>query len=229
MKIEVQIAASLMCCNSLIMGEEVLALQNAGCDGFHVDIMDGTFVQNFAMNIRDIQFIRQITPFSIDAHLMILHPSRYLNAIVNSGASRVILHPESCLNYIDDLQSICSLGAKAGIALSPTDPLCSLNERSVQFIDTVLVMAVNPGFAGQPYLPGTEDRVDQIQQRLNNLGASHVLIEVDGAVSTQTLPLLFERGARKFVAGTSGLFLEGTSYAQNVQQLKTSITCLMVS
>jgi ribulose-phosphate 3-epimerase len=220
----IEITASLMCCNPLILGDEIRMLCDAGCDGLHIDIMDGFFVKNFAMNIRDICHIRKITSLPITAHLMIYEPSSYLTALAAAGADRVIIHPESCQETLVVLETLHSLGVKAGIALSPATPLSNLTTRSLSLIDTVLMMAVKPGFSGQPYLPETADKITQIRQILKMHLAPHVLIEVDGAVSVQTVPDLYDRGARKFVAGSSGLFLEGKSYTQALRELKTSIS-----
>lgn len=216
----VTISASLMCCNPLILGEEIHNLQEAGCDGFHIDIMDGNFVQNFAMNIRDLRFIRKAAYLPIDAHLMIRDPSRYISALAATGIDRISIHPEACGDYIAVLRQIRQFGIRAGIALSPHIKFQVLTSEVLSLVDTVLVMAVNPGFAGQSFIPETVERVSLLSRMLEN---RRIIIEVDGAVSTRTIPILHEEGARKFVAGTSGLFKENIRYYQAIQDLKNSI------
>jgi ribulose-phosphate 3-epimerase len=211
----IQISASLMCCNPLILGEEIRRLEEAKCDGFHIDIMDGTFVKNFAMNIRDLKFIRKATQLPLDIHLMIQEPSRYISSLAAASVNRVFIHPESCKDPVSTLLAIRNAGLRAGVVISPHKALDSIP--GIHLIDTILVMAVMPGFAGQAFLPETIDRVFDLSRLLQG---THILIEVDGAVSTRTIPLLYEAGARRFVAGSSGLFTEQANYAQAIQDLK---------
>ncbi|MBX7066823.1 MAG: ribulose-phosphate 3-epimerase [Parachlamydiales bacterium] len=216
----ISISASLMCCNPLILGEEIYQLQEAGCDGFHIDIMDGNFVQNFAMSIRDLRFIRKASYLPIDVHLMIRDPSRYIASLAATGIDRIFIHPETCDDCAAVLQQVRQFGIKAGIVLSPYVKFDILTNQVLSLIDTVLVMAVSPGFAGQSFIPETVGRVSMLSRILDN---RQIYIEVDGAVSTRTIPILHDEGARKFVAGTSGLFKENISYYQAIKDLKNSI------
>lgn len=218
----VQLFPSLMCCNPLFLGEEINRLEKAGADGFHIDIMDGRFVKNFAMNIRDIHAISQITCLPLEVHLMIEQPFAYLEKIAKAGAKRIVIHLELMDDKERQLETIRSFGISAVVAITKSSQLHLLTPAVLSLIDTIMIMAVRPGFMGQPFLPETPELVLGTRHRINLHHAHHVLIEIDGAVSLHTLPPLFDCGARRFVIGTSGLFGKGIDYKTALDALRKS-------
>jgi ribulose-phosphate 3-epimerase len=209
-------------CNFLNLNNEIKDLEKSGVDLFHIDIMDGNFVDNFAMSGTEIKSIKRITNIPLDVHLMVKEPLRYIKYFVDAGANIITVHIEACTHLNRTLQEIKNNNVKVGIALNPgTSHL--LLEPIVDYLDIVLIMAVNPGFAGQDFIPSTVNKVKKTRDFLNSLGFNNVEIEVDGHIDTQTIPLLYDAGARIFVAGTAGLFYGDRNYEENVKKLRECI------
>ena len=200
MKDKFTLSASMMCADFGNLEREVHELEDAGVDSFHIDIMDGRYVHNFAMSLYDMAAIARITNKPLDVHLMIVHPEHYISQTAAAGAMMMCVHYEACTHLHRTLQEIHQAGMKAGVALNPATPVGVL-EDIVQDADMVLLMSVNPGFGGQCFIENTIAKVKRLRRMLDEQGSS-ALIEVDGGVQAETAPRLVEAGADVLVSGS---------------------------
>lgn len=207
---------SMMCASYEELQKEVCSLDAAGCDIFHVDIMDGKFVKNFGMGIQDIEVIRRNTKKPIDVHLMIERPAEHIELFVQLGVDIIYIHPDSDVHPARTLQSIRQAGKEAGIALNPGISISTIEEL-LPLVDDVLVMTVNPGFAGQQYLPFVDQKIERLVERKKEFGFR---LMVDGAISPERVRALSEIGVDGFVLGTSALFHKPESYEHLLKQLR---------
>lgn len=197
----IEIAPSILACNFSRLGEEVRAVEQGGADVIHVDVMDGHFVPNISIGVPVVQSLSKATRLPLDVHLMIDRPEKYVEEFVRAGASRVLIHEEATVHLDRALSMIREFGAEAGAAINPATPVAMLTE-VLHKVDTVLVMSVNPGFGGQKFIPGTLEKIRQLNQwRARYNGAFR--IEVDGGVDAENAAELAQAGANTFVAGTS--------------------------
>jgi ribulose-phosphate 3-epimerase len=197
----IEIAPSILASNFSRLGEEIRMVENAGADVIHVDVMDGHFVPNISIGIPVVESLRKATRLPLDVHLMIENPEEYIEDFVRSGADRVLVHQESTVHLDRALSMIRELGAQAGAVINPATPVPMLAD-VLDKVDTVLVMSVNPGFGGQKFIPGSVDKIRQLNDwraRYN----SGFRIEVDGGVDLGNAAKLAAAGANTFVAGTS--------------------------
>jgi ribulose-phosphate 3-epimerase len=215
---DVKISASLMCANLLALGDSVGALEEAGVDWLHFDIMDGMFVPNFALGPLEMRALRSHTRLPFDVHLMINQPERYLELFADAGANVLTIHAEACRSPLRTLQAIRTLGMKPGLALSPTTSADSLRWM-LPYIDLVLVMTVEPGFAGQAFIPSMVVKVNEIRQMIELTGRN-IEIQVDGNINSNTIPTLTEAGATVLVGGSSGLFNGKNTQRQAVEEMR---------
>lgn len=207
---------SMMCADYGNLKGEVEALEEAGADMFHVDIMDGHFVPNFAMGLQDLACIAKTARRPVDAHLMIDAPERYIDRIAEAGASVITIHVEAGCHAPRTLQQILDRNVQAGIALNPGTPVEQV-ELLLPLVQYVLVMTVNPGFAGQRYLPFVNGKIDRL---LKYRGAYGYRLLVDGACSPEKIAELEAKGVDGFVLGTSALFGRGKPYARILSELR---------
>lgn len=207
---------SMMCANYGHLADEVRALDDAGCDIFHCDIMDGTFVPNFTMGVMDIQTIRRYTDKLVDCHLMIENPSSKVDWFIKAGADIVYIHPESERYVVKTLAHIKEMGAKAGIAVNPDTSVSSISE-ILNLCDYVLVMTVNPGFAGQSFIDFTRKKVKQLVELKQEYGFK---VMIDGHCSPEVIDDLSALGADGFILGSSALFRKGKTYKQLIDDLR---------
>ncbi|MST89013.1 ribulose-phosphate 3-epimerase [Sharpea azabuensis] len=207
---------SMMCANYGHLADEVRALDDAGCDIFHCDIMDGTFVPNFTMGVMDIQTIRRYTDKLVDCHLMIENPSSKVDWFIKAGADIVYIHPESERYVVKTLAHIKEMGAKAGIAVNPDTSVSSISE-ILNLCDYVLVMTVNPGFAGQSFIDFTRKKVKQLVELKQEYGFK---VMIDGHCSPEVIDDLSALGADGFILGSSALFRKGKTYKQIIDDLR---------
>ena len=199
---------SMMCADYGRLKEEVKELDQAGVDIFHCDVMDGTFVPNMTMGIMDIQTIRKYTDKIIDCHLMIENPSNKVDWFMDAGADLIYIHPESERYVVKTLAHIKENGKLAGIAVNPDTSIESIEEM-LNLCDYVMVMTVNPGFAGQKFIDFTKNKIDKLVKLKQKYGFK---ITIDGACSPQVIKELSDRGCDGFVLGTSALFGKNKSY-----------------
>ncbi len=207
---------SLMCADFGRLAEEVRALDEAGTDIFHCDIMDGTFVPNFTMGVQDVKAVRAATQKPVDCHLMIENPSTKVDWFIDAGADIIYIHPESERFVVKTLAHIRERGAKAGIAINPDTPISAVEEM-LNLCDYVMVMTVNPGFAGQKFISFTRDKVVRLAAMKEQYGFR---LMIDGACSPQVIADLSSVGADGFVLGTSALFGKGKPYQELLADLR---------
>lgn len=206
---------SMMCADFTCLAEETKKLSQTGIDGLHIDIMDGDFVPNFGMSPEDVKAISLNTNKLLDIHLMINHPERYVKLFAELGAGRMYIHPETTSQPARVLIQIKDMGIEAGIAISPGTSISTISEL-LRISDYVLIMTVNPGFAGQQYL----DFVDEKVKILNHFQKENKFeMVVDGAISPTRIKKLSEIGVTGFVLGTSSLFGKKESYGEIIKSL----------
>lgn len=207
---------SMMCADYSAISDEVKALDAAGADIFHCDVMDGTFVPNIAMGLMDIKAIRAATTKPIDCHLMIENPSTKVDLFLDVGVDIVYIHPESERHVVKTLARIRERGVKAGLVINPDTSIPVIEEMLIM-AEYVMVMTVNPGFAGQKYLEFVTDKV----KRLAALKPCYDFkLVIDGACSPQRIRELSSVGVDGFVLGTSSLFGKELSYAECLDNLR---------
>lgn len=207
---------SMMCADFANLAADTKALDEAGIDIFHMDIMDGSFVPNFGMGIQDYELIRSKTNKSVDVHLMINNPGNYIEKFVHLGADIIYIHPEADRQYARTLDTIKQFGKKAGIALNPGTPLETVKD-VLPIIDYLMIMTVNPGFAGQEFLEYTNSKIEQAVALRKSFSFE---VMVDGAISPQKINALSQRGVTGFILGTSALFKKDRAYKDIIENLR---------
>jgi ribulose-phosphate 3-epimerase len=195
------ISASILSADFSNLAQEIIQCERGGVDWIHVDVMDGHFVPNLTMGPFIVESIRKITTLPIDCHLMVDNPENLVNAFVNAGASTITIHPENNPNVHRTLQMIKALGCKTGVAINPGTP-GSFVSSLIPFVDLVLIMTVNPGYSGQVFIPEMTQKIIEIVTFASSKGSSPI-IEVDGGINTDTLPIAYHAGAQAFVASTA--------------------------
>lgn len=207
---------SMMCADFSNLKQDTIDLANAGADIFHIDFMDGDFVPNFGMGLQDFELIRSVTDKPVDVHLMINNPGKYVGMFADMGADIIYVHPEADQQITRTLDVIKSKGKKAGIALNPGTSIAMVEEL-LPLVDYVMVMTVNPGFAGQAFLDFTVDKVEKLCALREEYGYE---VMVDGAISPEKIEMLSEKGVKGFILGTSSLFGKEESYEEILTKLK---------
>ena len=195
------IAPSILSADFTRLGDEIWAVEAAGADVIHVDVMDGHFVPNITIGPLVVRAVRAVTDLPVDVHLMITDPDRYLKDFIDAGADWVTVHVEACVHLHRTLTCIKDLGRKAGAVLNPATSLATLDYVLAE-VDLVMLMSVNPGFGGQSFIPSAIDKIRRLRQMLDavNPGAG---IEVDGGIGPTTIGAVAEAGANIFVAGSA--------------------------
>lgn len=202
------VSPSMMCADALNLGADAVALEKAGVQYFHYDVMDGDFVPNFMLGPDVIKAVRKVSKVPADIHLMVKNPERHLHLFDLREGDVVSVHQESTIHLQRTLAAIRQTGAQAAVALNPATPLCTI-EDVLPDVDMVLLMTVNPGFAGQKLVPQTLQKITRLRKMLDENGYAHVRIEVDGNVSFENAVKMRAAGADLFVAGTSAVFRAG--------------------
>lgn len=198
------IGPSLMCADMGNLQDTVTRLDKAGADFFNLDIMDGKFVPNFTLGPDIIKGLRPHTDKPFDAHLMIEEPERYIDLFADAGCDMISVHVEATIHLQRTLQKIRDRGVKAGVALNPATPLDCL-DYVWDVLDYIVIMTVNPGFAGQKFIPATYEKISKTADLVRKSGRN-IDIQVDGNISFDVIPKVLEREAKMLVCGTSSLF-----------------------
>lgn len=208
------LAPSVLSADFARLGEQARDAEAAGADWIQIDVMDGVFVPNISIGLPVVESLRKVVGLTLDCHLMITQPERYVEAFVKAGANNITVHTEATLHLHRTLQHIRELGATAGVALNPATPLAMLDE-VYPYVDLVLLMTVNPGFGGQSYIPTMTDKIRRLRQTLNERGFGHIYIQIDGGVKADNVRELVEAGATNIVAG-SAIFNQRQTVAEAI-------------
>ena len=211
----IKISPSILSADFSILGDEIKSLEKAGADLIHVDVMDGHFVQNITMGPPIIKMIRKCTKLPFDVHLMISPVEKYIKAFADAGSDIITIHPEATDNLKRAVSTIKSLGKKAGVSLNPKPPISALMD-VINDIDLILIMSVNPGFAGQSFMGEVLPKVTELRKMINDKKLK-IDIEIDGGINFETGPLAVKAGANILVSGTT---IFSGSLKDNIQKLR---------
>ena len=195
------IAPSILSADFSRLGDEIKAVEAAGADWIHADVMDGHFVPNITMGPLIVAAVSRVTALPIDVHLMIENPDRYVPVFAEAGAAWISVQIEACTHLNRTVQLIKETGAHAGVVLNPATPVEAL-EWTLEFVDYVLIMSVNPGFSGQSFIANSLDKIRALRKLIRDKGFS-TLIEVDGGINAKNIAEISTAGADVFVAGSA--------------------------
>jgi ribulose-phosphate 3-epimerase len=212
----VRIAPSILSADFGRLAEEVKAIESAGADYVHVDVMDGRFVPNITLGPVVVEAVKRATKLPLDVHLMIVEPEKYIDDFARAGANILTVHAEACPHLHRTLQQIRAAGVKPAVVLNPSTSLSAVEE-VLEEVDMVLLMSVNPGFGGQSFIPRTVERVKQLRDRLN-ARKLNVDIEVDGGINPTTARQVRDAGADILVAGNA--VFKAKDYAEAIRTLR---------
>jgi ribulose-phosphate 3-epimerase len=213
------LSASILSADFACLGEQIHEAETAGIDWIHIDVMDGQFVPNITMGPFIVETCRRISTLPLDVHLMIDHPDQMIDAFAQAGASGLSVQIENTPHVYRTLQHIRACGCRPGIVLNPGTPAHQI-ESVLNLVDLVLVMTVNPGFSGQQFIPEVLPKISQVRAMLEAVH-SNAVIEVDGGITTETLPLAFRAGAQVFVTATA-IFKHSEGIMAGVRALRVA-------
>ena len=214
---QIKISPSILSCDFSQIGDEIKTLENSGADLIHIDVMDGHFVPNLTFGPPVIKKIRKCSKLPFDVHLMIAPVEKYIMNYADAGADIITIHPEATDNLLKSIEVIRSCNKKVGISLNPKTPVDTLDE-VLEKIDLILIMSVNPGFAGQKFMPEVLEKVKYFRKKIIN-EKLNIDIEIDGGIDFETAPLAIKAGANILVSGTT-IFNGGNSISENIKNLR---------
>jgi len=214
-----KIGPSILSADYSRLGEEVQAVEKAGADYIHVDVMDGHFVPNITIGPAVVESLHRRTSLPLDVHLMIQNPDQFLEAFIKAGAGILTVHVEACPDFRPTLAAIKKNGARAGISLNPATPV-ALIEPALEYADLVLVMTVNPGFGGQKLIPAVLPKIEQLRSLIDRRGWN-LELEVDGGIKVDNIRTLAQAGSDMFVSG-SGIF-SSSDYGKMIRAMREEI------
>ncbi len=216
----VKLAPSILSADFARLGEQVREAEAAGADRIHIDVMDGRFVPVISMGLPIVAAVRRVTRLPLDIHLMIVEPDRHIEAFMEAGGDIINVHVEAATHLHRVLQQVKARGRQAGVCLNPATPLSAIEE-VLPLVDQVMVMSVNPGYAGQPFIEGVLDKVRRLRRLLDDLGLE-AEIEMDGGVTPENAPRCVAAGATALVAA-SAVFNDRASVAENMARLRAAL------
>ena len=211
-----KIAPSILSADFSRLGEEIKAVEAAGADYIHVDVMDGHFVPNITIGSPVVNAIRKVTKLPLDVHLMISEPDRYIADFAKAGSDIITVHAEACIHLHRTIGYIKELGIRAGVSLNPSTPL-SVIEQILEDVDMVLLMTVNPGFGGQKFIKTMLPKIAEMRRIINDRGLK-VELEVDGGVTLDNIYDISRAGADSFVAGSA--VFGSKDYKKTIEEMK---------
>ena len=214
----VKIAPSILSADFSRLGEEIKAVEAAGADWIHIDVMDGQFVSNITIGPPIIESIRKCTKLPLDVHLMIQNAGCYLKSFADAGADILTVHVEACPHLHRTVQAIKELDISAGVVLNPSTALSTLEEIMVD-IDMALLMSVNPGFGGQEFIPSMNDKIANLRDIIDRFDTD-IDLEVDGGIKTSNVKEVKEAGANIIVAGSA--IFGSDDYKKTIKELRSS-------
>lgn len=217
-----KIAPSILSADFSRLGEEVRAVERAGADYIHIDVMDGHFVPNITIGPMIVKAVRKMTQLPLDVHLMISDPDRFLDEFAKCGADILTVHAEAVIHMHRTIQFIRSLGVRAAVSLNPATPLDVL-EYVLEDLDMVLLMTVNPGFEGQKFIPSVLPKITRLREMAVARGCS-LEIEVDGGIGPGSIARVSSAGADVFVAGSAIFYSE--DYGKTIHQMRANMAVL---
>ena len=216
------IAPSILSADFSRLKDEIQAVEAAGADWLHVDVMDGHFVPNITIGPVVVEWVRKVTKIPIDVHLMITDPDKYAPEFIKAGADWISVHPDTCANPNATLNKIRDLGAKSSIAVNPDVPLKKV-EGCFSDIDMVLMMTVFPGFGGQAFIPDVLPKIEEVRKRIDQSRLA-ILVEVDGGIKTDNIDRVCRAGGEVIVSG-SGIF-KTPNYADTIRRMReATVNC----
>ncbi len=214
------IAPSILSADFSVLGDEIRAVEDAGADWIHVDVMDGHFVPNISMGPLVVEAVKKVTKLPIDVHLMIQNPDLFINDFAGAGATHICVQAETCVHLNRTIQLIReNTNVRAGVALNPSTPLSAL-EWVLEDIDYILIMSVNPGFGGQKFIENSLQKIQTLRQVITDGGYS-TLIQIDGGVNKSTIGKIAAAGADIFVAGSA--IYQSANYKETISHFRNLI------